>query len=231
MLFTLLALVQLYFLYMGQYEAFVGLFVLGAMGRAAFGKGSAVLAACVTSCELDDIGTNEDCNLRSGMKVAYWAKYSEIDWTAQLLALNFSSANQEILNWVMLSSAVFKKLEFNRKTSTYSATYTSDAGTYATLATFVFDGKSRAARNAFAKAVACCKIILHIFDNNCTERVMGVDYDGNSFSPQVTALRITRHLDTGGVLGGDLARDEIDLGGEALYPPLFASVTEAEMPV
>lgn len=191
-----------------------------------------ILSACVTSCELQDIATSDECSIRGGLKTVYWAKYSDIDWSAMAAdPLKFDTVNQEILDYVMVGAAVFYKLTFERKQGNFNFTYTEDTDVYTQVVTMVFEGKSRDIRNAFAGTVGCCKLILHIFDNNCLERVVGVEWDGSTFEPQVKTLKMTRHLDSSGEFGTSKARDEMDIGGESLTPPLFASVGEANMPV
>lgn len=186
----------------------------------------------VFPCELGALGEPDDCGLKSGLSSAYWAKYSEIDWAAMVADADlFTPATHIIKEYAMVGAAVFKKIDFNRKGGNYSFTWTEESQAYAQLIPFIFEGKSNANRLALTKAISCCKIVLHLFDNNGLERVVGVEYNGTVFNPQVTNLKIVRHLDASGSIGGDKSRDEIDLGGESTYTPLFATVTEALIPV
>lgn len=220
--FSLVAL-QVLFLWFGLYPEFMLTFLVGA-GFSAMGRKSFVNAACVTTCELNDLTSSDDCNTRGGIRLAFWAKYSDIDWEAMAAApLIFNPTTQLILDYTMVGGAVFKKLEFERKAANYNFTYTSDTDLYTQVIATIFEGKDSANRNAIVEAIGCCKLILHIVDNNCQERVVGVEWDGTSFSPQITPLRITRHLDTSGVLGTDKGRDEIDFGGESLIAPLYST--------
>lgn len=214
---------QVLFLFFGLYPEFMVTFAAGA-ALASLDKSTGILAACVTTCTLADLTSSDDCNTRGGIKKAYWAKYSDIDWAAMAAApLMFNPTTQLILDYTMVGGAVFNTLTFEKKQGNYNFTFTSDADLYAQVITMIFEGKDSATRNALVASIGCCKLILHIVDNNCQERVVGVEWDGTSFTPQITPLRISRHLDTSGVLGTDKGRDEIDFGGESLIAPLYST--------
>lgn len=223
-----IALLQLFFLFTGEWELFMLSFALGALSM----KRTSYALACATTCELTDIEEDDDCNNRGGIKTVYWAKYADIDWATMATdPLKFNPTTQTILGFTMLASAVFHKLTFGRKQAFYNFTYTKDTDVYAQVITLIFNGKSATNRNAFAKAVGCCKVVAVIFDNNCLSRVVGVEWDGTTFEPQITPLGITRHLDSSGQFGADKARDEIDLGGESLIAPLYSTALESAIPV
>ena len=228
-----LMLIQIVALINGNIPIFMLSFAAGAVVAATKMKSRAYLnGLCVTSCALNDIAYDTSCSIKGGVKTLYWARYSEIDWAAMAAsATQFDQTNQKILSYTMLGTAKFKKLTFDRKSGFYNFTFTSDADVYAILITLIFEGKSSGNRNAFAKAVGCCDIIAHIFDNNCLERVVGVEWNGTAFEPQISKLKVVRHLDASGQFGTDKARDELDLGGEALIAPLYAEVTEPNMPI
>lgn len=224
-LFALVALVALFF---ANYPVAVTAFALSALMQ----RRSNILTVCATSCEIDDITSSDDCNLRGGLKTAYWGQYSDVDWEAMAAdPTAFDPDTQCVQSYIMNAGATFKKLTFDRKQGFYDFTYTSDTDLYEQVITMIFEGKSKENRNAFCKAVGCCKIILHLFDNNCQERIVGVEWDGVSFEPQVTSLRIGRHLDSSGQFGSTKARDEIDFTGESICTPLFAEVGQAAIPV
>lgn len=223
-----LAAIQLLLLVTGQWETFMLTFALGALTM----KPNGHLMACATTCELDDISEDDDCNNRGGLKTVYWTKYDNINWATMATdPLKFNPTTQTILGFTMVASAVFTKLTFGRKQAFYNFTYTKDTDVYTQIITMIFNGKSVANRNALAKAVGCCKVIAAIYDNNCLSRVVGVEWNGDSFEPQITPLAITRHLDASGQFGTDKARDEIDLGGESLITPLYSTVLESAIPV
>lgn len=184
------------------------------------------------TCSLDAITTSTDCKLRGGIRALYWTQYSNVDWATMVAdPLQFDPTNQEVLDYTMVAAAVFTKVEFDRKNAFYDVTFTEDADVYAQLITMFFDGKDRARRNSLQAATLCCDIVAHVYDNNGTQRVFGVDYNGTSFDKQLTSLKVGRHLDSSGQLGQSKARDELDLSGEAFFAPLFADVDEASIPV
>jgi len=181
---------------------------------------------CVEENVLLDLKTSKNCNLRGGVQCAFYNKYDNIDWDAMKddPAL-FDQANQCILGYALNADAQpFACLEFERKTSTYSATYTKDAGVYESIFTLNFKGKGKELRNALCDAIQCCRLIIHIFDNNCEERVFGVEWTKTDFVEDIEPFEIIRHLDQGGLLGSTEPGDEIDFGGESLCPPLYGQV-------
>lgn len=227
-LFAVIALVALAF---GSLQGFMFGGILSALAMGT-NYSPDTLSVCATSCEIDDIESSDECNIRGGLKTVYWAQYGDVDWeTMAADPTAFDPVNQCILSYIMNDGATFKKLTFERKQGFYDFTYTEDADVYEQIITMIFEGKSKANRNAFCKAIGCCKIILHIFDNNCLERVVGVEWDGELFEPQVKTLRIVRHLDSSGQFGSSKARDEVDFGGESVCPPLFGQVGQTAIPV
>lgn len=188
---------------------------------------------CTTRCEIDEILLPTECNIKGGVKSIYVARYGDIDWVAmETDPQKFDNTTQTVVEWVMNLAAVFKKWEFNRKLGEFNSTYTEESGLYENLITLIFEGNDPATRLSFVKSVNCCDLIVQIFDWNCQSRIFGVSFDGSSFLEiDITPLKIVRHLDSSGAFGGDKTRNEIDLGGEAVYAPLFATMPEADVPV
>ena len=181
---------------------------------------------------LNQISTATDCNDKGGIRVLYWTEYKNIDWVAMAAdPLKFDTTNRIVLDYTMVASAVFNKVEFERKTAFYDFTYTSDADVVTTLLTLAFKGKDNARKNALDEAVRSCAIVCHIYDENGKQRVVGVDWNGVIFSLPVEYTEVKRIVDSSGQKGSSKARDEMDLGGEQDYLPLFATVTETAIPV
>jgi hypothetical protein len=195
-------------------------------------KPTTVLGLYAVPCVLGAITTDDDCGSKGGIADAYWTKYDNVAWSTMAgNVLNFDPTSLLILDYVMTASNVFTQLEFKVEDSTYDFTFTEEADAYDQLIKFVFEGKSNAQTTAFRKAVGCCKILLHIIDVNGLERVVGVEWNGTAFVKQLKTLRVVRHLDTSGQLGQSRARDEMDLGGKSVRPPLYATVGAANIPV
>lgn len=184
------------------------------------------------TCALNTIAESSTCNDRPGVRAAYWANYSDIDWdTMAGDPLDFDTTNQEILDYVMLSSAVFYKVNFERKGAFADFTYTRDQDFYNILVTLIMKGKDMDRRNSLTSAIPCCNVVLHLYMNDGTQRVVGVEWTGDAFQTMLTKLSIVRHLDSTGQVGTSRSRDEVDLGGESTYAPLFASVAESALPL
>ena len=182
-------------------------------------------------CQLDEIATDSACQKRGSFNRAAWAKFSDIDWDAiAASAAHWTAATEVLLDYIMVGPAVFNPIESEKKLSEYNFTYTSDNDFYELLILIQFEGKSASRRLSLQKAISCCDIIFHIFDNNGMERVVGVEWDGTSLVKPLDSLVIGRHLDTSGNFTGSKPRDEVDLTGESLSAPLFATVGYGAMP-
>lgn len=183
-------------------------------------------------CGLQAITTATNCNLRGGIRAVYVAQYGDVDW-ATMLGDNtkWDTATNTIKGYTMVGAATFKKLTFERTSALLDVTYTRDADVFEILLTVIFNGKENARKLALENMLQCCSLVAHVFYNTGVERVLGVEFNGSTFAEQIQPLRVTRYLDSAGQLGQGVARDEIDLGGQSFYAPLFATVTEANMPV
>lgn len=180
---------------------------------------------CIENFELFPLTTGTSCNLKGGIKTAYWTLRANVDFNAMAGdALQFDQPNETILAYTMLNSEKWHKIDALPKSSTYSAEYTDDNGFYENLLTFVFEGKGAAFRNAMCKAIKACKVLVQIYDYNCESRLFGIDWDGSSFNNPIDTFKIIRHADLGGTLGGDNAKDEVDIGGETECPPLYVNI-------
>lgn len=183
-------------------------------------------------CALDEILDSGVCNERGGIRVAYWTEYNGVDWDTMLGDnTKFNATTGIILGYTMLGGAVFNKVDSLRKEARYQAEFTSDTDLYTTAVNFRFRGKSNTRKNSLQNAITCCAIVLHIYSNDGTQRVIGVDWNGATFNPYLEPLRISRHLDAGGQLSTSKAGDELDLSAESYNAPVFADVDEADLPL
>lgn len=172
-----------------------------------------------------NLETQDDCNQKKGIRRIFVAQRSRIDWAAMRAnAQRFDEDGEVILGYEYLDGGAHYEVTFDRELATASATYTSDTGSYQTVVGVVLKGNSAERTRQLKRWVACCDLTVHAIMANGTERVYGVEYDGEVFDRPLQRMRITRHLDTPGQFGGDDARDEFDFGGTQEFAPLFASV-------
>lgn len=184
------------------------------------------------TCQLDEILNPATCNDRGGIRALYWFEADKVDWDAMAAdPLQFDPATQTVLGYTMIGGATMNKLTFERKEAFYDFTFTRDADIYELLITLMFKAKDVARRNSLQSAIACCDVGLHIYTNDGTQRVVGIDWNGEMFDSIPEKLAVTRHLDSSGQLGSSRARDELDLGGESFFAPLFADVEESALPL
>lgn len=182
--------------------------------------------ACVTTFVIEDISTSDDCFTKGGIKVAGWTKDSNINWDATLSnpAL-FTAATQTLHGYAMNAGAVWNWIKFKRKGSNYTQAYTSDNSSYDINITNYFEGKGSALRNALVNALRGCKIIYHCFDNNCSSRMFGKDYDGDTFIDMIEPMIIRSHDDVSGDVGGDKPSDTVVFGGEGENSAIYTDIS------
>ena len=176
--------------------------------------------------ELEGFGFDDNCNPLKGPRRKFVAKRSDIDWAAMLADPQaFDKENGIILKYIFKPGAVgFVEIEFDRESSTWDATRTSDNGFYEVVETVILEGKSAARTKKIRNMIANCDLVCHTIMADRTERVTGVEYDGEVFDRPFQRNRIIRHQDNAGQASGDNARDELDFGGRVQYAPLYATV-------
>jgi hypothetical protein len=183
-------------------------------------------------CALESLVNQLGCSKHKGVFEAYWTRRTNVDFTAMAAdALKFDASNQQVLGYTMLNSATFAQIQFDKKSAFADFTYTDANGFYEIIFQAILKGKSFARRNSLQAAIQCCDILIHIYLNDNTQRVIGVEWNGVKFSEPVELVRVGRHLDGSGQIGGADARDELDLIGQQLYAPLFATVPIASLPL
>jgi hypothetical protein len=184
------------------------------------------------TCALDQITNPAACNDRGGISRVVWFDVGTVDWDAMAAdPTKFDPMTQRILGYTMIGGATMNAITFERKLAFYDFNYTRDDDFYTLLVTLGFKGKQYQLRNSLQSALACCNIGLHIYGNAGEQRVVGIDWDGEAFLNIAEQLAVTRHNDRGGQLGTSRAGDEIDLGGESVFAPLFADVAYSDLPL
>ena len=176
------------------------------------------------TCELNVITTQGSCD-NGGIKKCYYAKNTDIDWSTMADApLSWDADTYTISTFTMLGGAVFKTLTNAKRGGKYDFVYTQDAAVYDIMINLIFEGKSSVTSLNFTKLITCCNLCLVIMTNNGLGRVVGKEWDGDAFDDLVDNLRLDRHGDFGGELGGDKARDEMDIKGGGLYAPVHHDI-------
>lgn len=184
---------------------------------------------CVINEDHNDLNTNESCARGKGIKKAYYAKRSDIDWEAMAAdAAQFDQDTCTISGFTMLGGATFNTLNFAKKSGYYDFTYTSDNGFYELLIKMIFEGKSAVNAKEICKLIQDCNYVMVIIDNNCEGRVVGQEFTDGIFDSPLSELEIGTHLDSSGQFGGDKPRDEIDWIGETTCAPLFHDISQAD---
>lgn len=223
---------SLFFLAQGDWTNFI---LSSSFGALMTGIHNKVLYACAYACSLDDLETDDSCNTSGGIQEAYWCQYGDIDWAAIAAATTpgegqlFDLTTEQVLSFPMVGDAIWKHLQPERKTSQYTFTFGEDTQVYEEEIVINFEGGSAAFRLKIKNSFKCCNLILLIIDNNCQQRLVGVEWNGTKFIPQVKTLRFGTHVDRSGELGTSKAGNDITLVGESLTPPMYANVDLTEL--
>lgn len=183
---------------------------------------------CNFDCELGGLTTAPNCGTLGGIQYAAWAQYDDIDWAGMVDASPSNLDGNVVDDFIMEASATFHRLEIEKDASFYQAEYTDDNRYYETVATLIFNGKDAANSAVFTNALRCCNVVLVLWGNDCSGRILGVDLFGESLSTPIRPMRITRHLDAGGQIDSDEPRDELDLTARNLSTPIFHDVDWAD---
>lgn len=184
------------------------------------------------SCELLALNSLANCNDRGGILAAFWTEYDNVDWATMLAdPLLFDPVNQEILGYAMNGAGVFNEVTGESKNSFYTFTYTAEQDFYELAVNLYYKGKEITRRNRLASAIACCNIVLHLYGRSGEQRVIGIDYNGETFDPIVEFARVTSHIDHGGQLGTERSHDALVLGGQSFFPPMWANVPREDIPL
>lgn len=224
------AAISLYFLAIGDFTNFILSSSFGAL-MAGY-KGNA-LYACAYSCVLDNLETEDACNLSGGLQEAYWCQFNDVDWAGTVAAAGpaqlFNPTTEILTGFIMNGPAVWKKVSPERKTSQFTFTYGEDTQVYEQEIVINFEGGSAAFRLSLKKSITCCNLVMLVIDNNCNQRLVGVEWNGTAFIKQVKTLRFGTHVDRSGELGSTKAGNDVILVGESLVAPIYCNVDLADL--
>jgi hypothetical protein len=221
---------SLFFAAQGDWTNFI---LSSSFGALMTGIHNKVLFACAYACTLDDLETDDSCNTSGGIQEAYWCQYGDIDWAATVAAVApdqlFNPTTEVLTGFIMEGAAVWKKISPERKTSQYTFTFGEDTAVYEQEIVINFEGGSAAFRLKIKNSFKCCNLVLLIVDNNCNQRLVGVEWNGTAFIKQVKTLRFGTHVDRSGELGTSKAGNDITLVGESLVAPIYCNVDLTEL--
>lgn len=159
------------------------------------------------TCALDVVSSNSECGNKSGIRVAYWAKRTDVDWDSMATDnTKFDTTTKEILGYIMNTGGAFKKVSPNKKTSFYDFTYTNDTEIWLQNIKMDFLGKDNDRKNKFDNSTACCDMVVHVYGTDGTQRVVGIQWNGTDFEEQTEPFKVTQILDTSGQRGSSKAR-------------------------
>lgn len=182
---------------------------------------------CPNSCVLTDIVSSQNCATKGGLKCIYWNTRENIDWTAQALPAN-TDVDQCIQNYAMTADAdPWYKIEFKRKTSSYTMTYNRENGYYEYSINIEIDSQTKETRNALTAAKGCCNLVMQIYDNNCQSRFVGSDYSDGVYALPIDNFRIGEIIDRSGEFGGDSPGNVLTFTGEFECSAQYTAIDQA----
>lgn len=178
-------------------------------------------------CKVNDIGSANNCSDKAGLLIVYTTLDSSVNWAAMNSPVNYDTATNTVLNWIMNTGQYWAKFLFNRKTGRLDATYTVDNGYYdVQLLNLLFKGKQATRTMSIGQLAACCNLIFQVHDNNSLSRVIGKEHIAGEWVNPLSKGALTRHLDTTGQFGNndDKNRDETDFGANHSHPIPYSTV-------
>lgn len=184
------------------------------------------------TCAAPALTTGAMCSSKGGLLTVFWTLDTMINWEDMALIANYTDGSYLITDWSMESGGFWSQIEFERENGRYNSEYTLANGFYDVLiSNLLFKGHDTARSISLGKAVACCNLILQIYDNNETARVVGREFVSGAWVKPVRTARIARHLDTSGVFGSedDVSRDEFDISARHANPLPYSDLTILEM--
>jgi len=180
---------------------------------------------CDSPAELSEIVQNLLCD-RGGFFAAFWAKASDIDTDAT----SYDEVENVVSNWAMSGGGLFHRVHMDRETAQYVSTYSEDSGLYDSIITMLLKGKTQEQTKQITAAIATCGLILHVYNNDCTQRVFGLEWDGEKLNFAVKPLSVQQHVDQGGNLTGERSSDQMTLNSKHLCAAPHATVPIESMP-
>lgn len=190
------------------------------------GYNQKILSLCAYTCTLGDLETDDSCNTSGGIQEIYWCQYGDINWAATVAAVEpvLFNPTTEVLTGFVMQGGVWYKVTPERKTSQYTFTFGEDTQVYEQEIVINFEGGSAAFRLKIKNSFKCCNLVLLIVDNNCNQRLVGVEWNGTAFIKQVKTVRYGTHVDRSGELGTSKAGNDVTLVGESLVAPIYCNV-------
>lgn len=180
---------------------------------------------CDTPADLQEIIQNLLCD-RGGFWAAFWAKAADVNFESS----GYDAETNVLSSWAMNGGGTFKRLYMDRETSQYVSTYNEEQGLYDSVITMNFKGKTKEQTQAISTGVNTCSLVLHVFNNDCTERIFGVEFDGEGLNVSINPLKIRTHVDQGGNLTGERSADNVTLGAKHGCAAIHGTVGIDAMP-
>lgn len=185
-----------------------------------------------TQCELLPLDDSIYCG-PGGIAQLAMAKYDDIDWAAMVDdPTKFDKATERILGYTMKTGKTFLNYPLaDREAARYENAF--DANDLNTVSVFLnTKGKSAANRLAIKNLTNCCNVVKHVWGNDGTQRVIGVEYNSDleKFIRPLRESAVTG-TDGSGQVGTDTRPgDQLTLVDVQLSSPLFAEIDSEDFP-
>ena len=167
------------------------------------------------------------CNDLGGWYKGFYTKVSNINWTAMLADVDaMTPATRTIDVFSENVGTVWAPIEPRGEGTNYAFNFARQTR-YDCTVNFVFDGKDEVRTKNLQDAIACCDILLVLFCNNGKKRVIGKDYNGESFTNPYRNFNISTHNDNSGTIGTDNANDVVAMNGVQVWAPMYFSGDES----
>lgn len=131
--------------------------------------------ACSSSGTFTGVSASTKCLVPPGLDAVYYANLSDLDLTAMALVANFSVATPcgSITNFIMQSSALFKLLEHDGLSSTYTRTRSGAKYVHTITLAYLGGDNTRDCQLKNLESLMCNAVFV-ISTNGCFNKAIGI---------------------------------------------------------
>jgi hypothetical protein len=180
---------------------------------------------CDSPLLLAGYDAGQNCEEVPGFHSIFLAEYKNIDLDATTV-----DADGQITAYTMLNGETFHEFKPELGGSFFEATMGDSGDFYDVVATFLIENGSFDAKKFLDSLRDKC-LVAHLFMNNCTERVLGLEYIQGQLKRSWTPLKFRNHVDRSGQVGTSKIGNDFGLVNQQLVSPMFATVGIDSIPV
>lgn len=180
---------------------------------------------CDSPLALAGYDAGQNCEETPGFHAIGLAEYKDID-----LENSTVDAEGKLTAYTMLNGGTFHLFKPELGLSLFEATMGDSGDFYDVVSTFAIQNGSFDAKTFIDSLRDKC-LVAHLFMNNCTERIIGLEYLQGALTRSWTPLRLRNHVDRSGQVGTSKLGNDFGLVNQQLVSPMFATVGLDTLPL